>query len=234
MVFAFGQDLKIDQLISDFVLMARDRNEDHERNQGKKGKFPHGDGWGAAFSKDGSWELIRSTKPCFEDQNLQSLKSIKTPAIMLHARRASVGAVAVENTHPFEGVKDETKYLFCHNGNVGEGGREKFRRLFKPKGDTDSERLFSHILSGEISKEGIKKSLSVFENYLALNFILVGGGRLFAATWFKETGPLYYQMKILRIPPLTIISSEVLKSFGEEGDWKKIKNKDIIEETLSF
>ena len=49
MVFAFGEDLKISPLLDDFLLMAKDQNENHEINRGKKGESPHKDGWGVAF-----------------------------------------------------------------------------------------------------------------------------------------------------------------------------------------
>ena len=230
MVFAFGKNLKIDQLVDDFRLMALDQNEDHERNQGKKGTFLHKDGWGAAYLENGQWSLRKSIKPCYEDEDFLKLKSIKTSAIMIHTRHASKGSVKIENTHPFEAEINSTDYVFCHNGGIEEVDWKKFKLLsFKPQGDGDTEQLFYHILNGEISKEGIERSLSVFENYAAMNFILARKGKVFAATWFREPRPLYYQMKIIETPAFTIISSEILKSFGRKSDWKKLENKKIVE-----
>lgn len=233
MVFAFGENLKINLLVDDFLLMARDQNEDHERNRGIKGQFLHKDGWGAAYLTNGQWNLRKSIKPCYEDEDFLKLKSVKISAIMIHARHASKGSVRIENTHPFEAKINSTDYIFCHNGSIEEVDWQKFKLLsFKPKGNGDTEQLFYHILNGEISKEGIKKSLSVFKNYKALNFVLARKNKVFAATWFREQKPLYYQMKILELPETTIISSEVLKSFGKKSDWVKLENKRIIEKVF--
>jgi len=232
MVFAFGKDLQIVPLLEDFLLMARDQNEDHERNKDIKGQFLHKDGWGAAYLKDDRWVLRKSIEPCYEDEDFLKLKSVKAPAIMIHARHASKGSVRIENTHPFEAKINSTDYIFCHNGSIEEVDWKKFKLLsFKPKGDGDTEQLFYHILNGEISKKGIKKSLSVFKNYKALNFILARKNKVFAATWFKEKSD-YYQMKTLETSETTIISSEILKSFGRESDWIKLEDKRIIEKNF--
>ncbi len=150
---------------------------------------------------------------------------------MIHARNLSSGTVALENTHPFKEKLNSTEYVFCQNGSIDKQDWIKFKEHFKPKGNADTERLFSHLLSGEISKKGIEKSLSVFKKYTALNFILARKDKVFFATWLKEK-PRYYQMKILELPNITIISSEVLKSFGKKSDWKKLENKKVFEKNF--
>jgi len=152
MIFAFGKDFQVDRLVNDFLLMALDQNENHERNRDKKGTFLHKHGWGVAYLANGRWKLKKSIKPCYENKDFLKLKSIKTPVIMIHARHLSSGTVALENTHPFKEKANSTEYLFCHNGNIGKKDWKKFRVLFDPKGNADSEQLFSHILGGEISK----------------------------------------------------------------------------------
>ena len=232
MIFAFGRNLEVDLLIDDFLVMARDQNEYHERNRGVKGGILHKDGWGVSYLVNDKWKLEKSIKPCYEDQKFLALKPElkKAQAIMIHARHASSGSIALENTHPFRGIVGGTEYFFCHNGSIEKKDWDKFEYFLEPKGNGDSERLFSHLLNGKISKDGISNSFSIFNNYSALNFILVQKNRVFTATWFKKQMPLYYQMKIIRLSAVTIISSEILKSFGKESDWKRFEDKKIIEE----
>ena len=64
MVLAVG-DPPWEQVFSDFLIMARDQNADHERHD--NGRRTHKDGWGLAWYDNGQFQVHRSTLPCFED-----------------------------------------------------------------------------------------------------------------------------------------------------------------------
>jgi predicted glutamine amidotransferase len=81
-------------------------------------------------------------------------KSARSRIVLAHVRDASVGRVAIENTHPFvEGI-----WVFAHNGTVARYKRSRVVReallaAISParrkglRGETDSERCFQLFLS---------------------------------------------------------------------------------------
>jgi glutamine amidotransferase len=81
-------------------------------------------------------------------------RSARSRIVLAHVRDASVGRVALENTHPFV----EGPWVFAHNGTVARYGRSRTVRnallaaISPPRrralvGETDSERCFQLFLS---------------------------------------------------------------------------------------
>jgi predicted glutamine amidotransferase len=74
-----------------------------------------------------------------------------TTNAVAHVRHATIGARRPENTHPFRCGR----WLFAHNGTLGTFGAIRQRMLegmtpqmrAQPRGDTDSEHVFHHLLS---------------------------------------------------------------------------------------
>ncbi|HEX6300330.1 MAG TPA: class II glutamine amidotransferase [Acidimicrobiia bacterium] len=92
--------------------------------------------------------MTRSDQPAFADRTyLEVAGAIDSRAIIAHIRTATVGPVAIENTHPFS----HGPWVFAHNGTIG--GFEHVRTrldlgLYAPPwGDTDSETVFRWILN---------------------------------------------------------------------------------------
>jgi len=102
------------------------------------GEFNHPDGWGAVYKERGSFELYRSVRSCWEDNDLARLKERKI--ILMHARRASRGQVSLGNVHPFTLEHNGKSWYFCHNGTIDDEAIEDHT------GETDSERYFRFLL----------------------------------------------------------------------------------------
>lgn len=82
---------------------------------------------------------------------LETLSPLQAEVVILHTRRATVGRVKPENTHPFR----FKEWMFAHNGTVEgfEELRDQLRSAMPPflerdiRGETDSEHLFRLFLS---------------------------------------------------------------------------------------
>ena len=220
MLIAVGT-VNVSWLIDDFITMARDKNERHENNENKD--FPHGDGWGISYIENEKLKVYKSPKPCYEDSEIHSFKQKDSPLFILHARRGSVGEVKWENVHPF----NYSNYVFCHNGTIDE--ELKYEKKFIPRGETDSERLFYYLLSGQ--KNGLTEK-SIFDKYIkindfmGMNTIVTDGNISYIINWYEKK-PKYYTYKILKEKDFVIISSEILPHF-KNSSWQKTKNHDIV------
>jgi len=226
MLIATGQ-VKLNELINSLLIMAKDKNEIHEYNNLVQGNFTHRDGWGIAYLDDENrWIASRSKKACYKDPIIDEFRDIKTSMAILHARKATGGDVALKNTHPFHFQKNLEDYFFCHNGSIGD--TLNYDMNYIPKGQTDSERLFSCIIS-TIEKgkeiEAIKKQLQSLENFTGANFIMATKNEAFATVKYSKN-PEYYRMKLGRNSRLVVVSSEVLPNLSMK--WSKLSNGNII------
>ena len=114
----------------------------------------HRDGWGlAVFEPDGDpsacgeWRLHKAVACAAEDDGFRRLGTARGALMISHVRRRTVGAISLENTHPFRAGR----WVFAHNGTIRD--REYLqktiseRRLADVKGHTDSELFFAYLLS---------------------------------------------------------------------------------------
>jgi len=110
-------------------------------------EHPHG--WGIAYYLAGEVEphRVRSVEAAFTDAKFQRVSEFLTShAVVAHVRKATVGDVRVENTHPFQWGP----FTFCHNGTIFgfEHIRDELLSFVHPRfralvtGGTDSEVLF--------------------------------------------------------------------------------------------
>ena len=147
---------------------------------------PDGTGLGA-FRPDGSAYIDKQPLAAYADRAFaQAARTVRSRTFVAHIRYASTGAVAMENTHPFE----QRGRLFAHNGVIGEVVRLE-QRLSDSRdlvhGETDSERFFA-LITQEIEADGdvggaiaraagwIAANLPVF----ALNCVLITDSELWA------------------------------------------------------
>jgi predicted glutamine amidotransferase len=224
MLFATG-NFNSDWLIQDFILMASDQNEQHEKNMDKV--FKHGDGWGIAYLEDDRLKIFRSTKAVYEDDQINQFKNLQSSFLILHARKASKGSVNMKNVHPFECKLNGHHYLFFHNGTIRD--EIHFDHQFHPVGTTDSERLFFYLLTntnGELTEKDLRSKLNAIKNLTAANFILTDGKVSYFTIWYAEN-PNYYTLKLLQKSDCVIVASEILPHY-KTGDWRKLNNHDII------
>jgi glutamine amidotransferase len=115
-------------------------------------RHPHG--WGIAYYLAGSREPthVKSVASAFDDDRFARVSEFLTShAVIAHVRKATVGELSLENTHPFHW----NEWTFCHNGTlfgfnqVKEVLRARIADHLRPaiQGTTDSETLFYLVLS---------------------------------------------------------------------------------------
>jgi predicted glutamine amidotransferase len=118
----------------------------------------HSDGWGIAFfESDG--EAPGKGVRCFVDKDSASTSAvanmlrtypIKSHNVVAHVRKATVGAVKLENCHPFVRELWGRNWVFAHNGDL-KNYAPRLHGHFRPVGNTDSELAFCWIMQ-ELSK----------------------------------------------------------------------------------
>jgi glutamine amidotransferase len=105
---------------------------------------PDGTGLGT-YDPEGRPVVAKQPLPAYADREFaREAREVRSRTFVAHVRYASNGAVALENTHPFE----QAGRIFAHNGVIGEVDRLEqqlgdSRSLVK--GETDSERFFALI-----------------------------------------------------------------------------------------
>ncbi len=115
----------------------------------------HGHGWGVAGYPDGVPFVEKQAWAAYHGEHFKKTASrVYARTVIAHVRRATVGAPALENTHPFE----HGRWLFAHNGTVSNFDRIRDRMLeaMDPlhrdeiHGTTDSEHIFRYLLTLEM------------------------------------------------------------------------------------
>jgi glutamine amidotransferase len=108
---------------------------------------PHVDGWGMAFhDADGCRVFIDAGRAC--DAPLAEFlrrHPLRARTVLAHVRKATQGAVALANCHPFQREWLGRSWLFCHNGDL-KGFRPPLHGGHLPVGQTDSEWVFCWLL----------------------------------------------------------------------------------------
>jgi predicted glutamine amidotransferase len=112
----------------------------------------HPDGWGLGWYENGMPHVVRSLTPAHGDAEFEKLSHyVSAQTVVAHVRKASVGAISPENTHPFQ----RGPWLFAHNGTLPEweAVRGPLEAQLEPglrselRGETDSERCFYLFLT---------------------------------------------------------------------------------------
>lgn len=117
------------------------------------GTGPHKDGWGITFYEGKGYRTFKDPQPSFNSPIAKLVQEypIKSHSVIAHIRRANRGKVALENTHPFTRELWGRNWTYAHNGEL-KNYRQLPCGLFRPTGDTDSERAFCWILNQLISR----------------------------------------------------------------------------------
>ncbi len=111
---------------------------------------PHG--WGLGTYDGDTPSVVREPVAAYDSDEFRwESAKIYTCNTLAHVRRATVGIVREENTHPFT----HEGWLFAHNGNLGAFSEIRGRLLDEMtsahreavRGDTDSEHFFHWLLS---------------------------------------------------------------------------------------
>jgi predicted glutamine amidotransferase len=142
----------------------------------------HDSGWGIACYENGVPLVRRFPKAAHVDPGFRSAAEVVSQLIMAHVRRATMGDLKLENTHPF--AKD--RYTYCHNGTILEADRLLEDSKLSPGGETDSERFFCLLMTLLDPDDVIGTLRRTVEmtcercRFSALNFLFCDGARLYA------------------------------------------------------
>ncbi|MEK6899712.1 MAG: class II glutamine amidotransferase [Nanoarchaeota archaeon] len=212
MLVASG-NFDVNSLIDSVILMAKNENEPTKLADEPK-RFTHPDGWGLAYLSDGRWIVKKSTKAIFKDPSIDKLRNIKTNLLIIHVRKKVGSEISIENTHPFQ-IEHPVigSCVFCHNGFIEE--KIFFDQRYKPKGKTDSEKLFYSILTDFDRTKDIRAAIRInFQRYhpeRGTNIIFATKTKTYVGA--RENNlPKYYQMSIGKDGQAVVISSERLKT----------------------
>ena len=107
----------------------------------------HADGWGIAFFEGVGCRVFLDSKPAVASPIADLVRGypIHSMNVIAHIRKATKGAVALENTHPFVRELWGRYWIFAHNGTLDDF-TPRLEGYYRPVGTTDSERAFCYML----------------------------------------------------------------------------------------
>lgn len=100
----------------------------------------HGDGFGIAFFEDRGVRLFVDPDSARRSPVAEMIRRypIRSRHVVAHIRKATAGAAALANCHPFVRELWGRYWVFAHNGDL-KGFAPRLHGAFRPVGDTDSE-----------------------------------------------------------------------------------------------
>lgn len=153
----------------------------------------HRDGWGIAFFEGRGVRVFLDPQPSCASPVAELVRNypIRSLNVIAHIRKATQGPVGLENTHPFMRELWGRYWIFAHNGNLSDYA-PALDGSFVPVGQTDSERVFCHLLqtlrqrfpNGAPGRGELRQALDEFAAQVRksgpFNFLLSNGDCLFA------------------------------------------------------
>jgi glutamine amidotransferase len=145
----------------------------------------HDSGWGMAVYRHAEGEeprCFRFPEPAHENDEFLEATNLRGRLFNVHVRRATMGGLTRENTHPF----CMGPYSFCHNGTIVRYPKLLEHGVLQPQGQTDSEAFFNflmHDFDPEHPRRSLRRSIrAIIERspFSGLNFLLSDGERLYA------------------------------------------------------
>nr|WP_281435928.1 class II glutamine amidotransferase [Oricola nitratireducens] len=158
----------------------------------------HGHGWGVADYRDTVPLVEKQTWAAYHGEHFRKTAArVYAHTVVAHVRHATVGAQAIENTHPF----NHGRWIFAHNGSIQNFPqvRDLMIEHIDPvlrndiKGETDSEHIFYYLLTlhlrhpdrplNETVGRGLRRVMQWSDQVdpsepAALNIVLTDGERL--------------------------------------------------------
>jgi glutamine amidotransferase len=144
----------------------------------------HDSGWGMAVYPHGAGEeprCMRFQDAAYED-GFEAALDARGRIFNVHLRRATMGGLSPENTHPF----CLGSYSFSHNGTIIGYPKLLEDGVATPAGDTDSEAFFNFLIhdfdDGQVRNSLRRTVRRVIERspFSGLNFLFSDGYRLYA------------------------------------------------------
>jgi glutamine amidotransferase len=146
----------------------------------------HDSGWGMAVYERANGldpTCVRFAEAAFSDPDFVGATELEGRIFNVHVRRATMGGLAPENTHPF----CLGSYSFGHNGTIVRYPRLlEHPKVTPPRGDTDSEAFFNFLMTTYDAVDPIASLRRAIQTtverspFSGLNFLFSDGDRLFA------------------------------------------------------
>ena len=175
----------------------------------------HADGWGIAFFEGAGCDEDHAEIPA-DDRGLRHFVDhhpacdspvaelirrypIKSQNVVSHIRKATQGAINLQNCHPFVRELWGRYWVFAHNGNLVDFA-PRLHGNFQPVGSTDSERAFCWIMQ-ELAKSHagvpsvpeltltLRELAAQIAPHGTFNFLLSNGQALWAHASTKPGSP---------------------------------------------
>lgn len=192
------------------------------------------DGWGLAFLDDGNISVEKEPVKASESAYLKSRLSgkIYTGRMIAHIRKATMGEVSFDNTHPFYG-RDESgrPWVLVHNGTIFDApGISAYQ--YNQSGSTDSERILLYIIDMvnrkflcDLNSFDVNERLELIDDIILrlvpgnkLNLLLYDGEYFYVHK--NEAGTLF----MLEKPGNVIFSTKIL----DQEDWKEVPQNQLL------
>jgi predicted glutamine amidotransferase len=189
----------------------------------------HADGWGIAFFESNCNAPGKGVRYFVDKQSAatspiaQMLRTfpIKSHNVVAHVRKATVGQVMLENSHPFVRELWGRYWVFAHNGDLKDYA-PRLHGSFRPVGDTDSEQAFCWLLQ-ELAKSHagvpsvdeltltLQELLPAITRHGTFNFLLSNG----QALWAHASTNLHYLVRQHPFPEVHLRDEDVKVDLAE-------------------
>lgn len=192
----------------------------------------HQDGWGIAFFEGKASRSFIDTKSSSQSPIAQLVKNypIKSLNTIAHIRKATIGAVELSNTQPYQREAWGLNWIFAHNGDLW-NYNPTIKGKFQPVGTSDSERAFCMIMNTLAEKypdcppplkqlyKDLEEICAPIAEFGTLNFLLSNGQLLFA----RCSTDLYYIIRQAPFAKAHLIDKDMSVDFTQQtGDNDKV------------
>jgi glutamine amidotransferase len=186
----------------------------------------HGDGWGIAFFEDKGLRHFVDHQAASESPVAELIRRypIKSRNVIAHIRKATQGAVTLENCHPFVRELWGRYWVFAHNGDL-KNFAPRLHGSFRPVGNTDSEQAFCWLLQ-ELAKSHasvpsipeltltLRELVPQISRHGTFNFLLSNG----EALWAHASTQLYHVVRQHPFGSATLRDEDVSINFAEHAN----------------
>jgi len=185
----------------------------------------HGDGWGIAFFEDKGLRHFVDHQSAAESPVAELIRHypIKSRNVISHIRKATQGAVTLENCHPFVRELWGRYWVFAHNGDLKDYA-PRLHGSFRPVGHTDSERAFCWLLQ-ELAKSHasvppiaeltltLRELVPQIARHGTFNFLLSNG----EALWAHASTKLFHVVRQHPFGSATLRDEDLSVNFAEHA-----------------
>ena len=217
----------------------------HAENPMIRQSQEHDSGWGMAVydhADGGEPRVVRFPEAAYADGDFRRATTMQGCIFNVHVRRATMGGLTLENTHPFC-LGD---YSFGHNGTILRFPSLLADGVPRPSGDTDSEHFFNFLMQGldprDVAGSLRRAVLAVIERspFSGINFLFSDGEHLYAYRlgifelhWLARPGMLMVASERITAEPWHSVQQDVLltldRSDLEQPRAERLVGDDAVE-----